>query len=82
MAKNQILVDLIKTIKYKSNLNQSQIAAAIGVSKQYLSDTVNGRFPFTDELKAKLYEHYTYLADKGQETENVPKMSYTEGKPY
>ena len=82
MAKNQILVDLIKTIKYKSNLNQSQIAAAIGVSKQYLSDTINGRFPFTDELKAKLYEHYTYLADKGQEAENVPRMSYTEGKPY
>ena len=56
MAKNQILADLIKTIKFKSNLNQSEIAAAIGVSKQYMSDTVNGRFPFTDDLKQKLYE--------------------------
>lgn len=63
MAKNQILADLIKTIKYKSNLNQSEIAAAIGVSKQYLSDTINGRFPFTDDLKQKLYGQFTYLQD-------------------
>lgn len=63
MAKNQILADLIKTIKYKSNLNQSEIAATIGVSKQYLSDTINGRFPFTDDLKEKLYEQFTYLQD-------------------
>lgn len=63
MAKNQILADLIKTIKYKSNLNQSEIAAAIGVSKQYLSDTINGRFPFTDDLKQKLYGYFTYLQD-------------------
>ena len=61
MAKNQTLVGLIKMIKFRSNLNQSEIAAHIGVSKQYLSDTINGRYPFTEELKAKLYEQFTYL---------------------
>ena len=61
MAKNQILSGLIKEIKFRSNLTQTEIAAQIGVSKQYLSDTLNGRYPFNEELKQKLYEHYTYL---------------------
>lgn len=62
MAKNQILSGLIKEIKFRSNLTQTEIAAQIGVSKQYLSDTLNGRYPFNEELKQKLYEHYTYLS--------------------
>lgn len=61
MAKNQILSGLIKEIKFRSNITQTEIAAQIGVSKQYLSDTLNGRYPFNEELKQKLYEHYTYL---------------------
>ena len=70
MAKNQILSGLIKEIKFRSNLTQTEIAAQIGVSKQYLSDTLNGRYPFSDELKQKLYEHYTYLS--GTQEHSLP----------
>lgn len=65
MAKNEILAGFIKMIKYKSNLTQSEIAAQIGVSKQYLSDTLNGRYPFNDELKQKLCEQFTYITNEG-----------------
>lgn len=65
MAKNEILAGLIKMIKYKSNLTQSEIAAQIGVSKQYLSDTLNGRYPFNNELKQKLCEQFTYIKCEG-----------------
>lgn len=61
MVKNQTLADLIRVIKFKSGITQSDIAAKIGVSKQYLSDTINGRYPFSDDLKQKLYEQFTYL---------------------
>lgn len=74
MAKNQTLAELIKEIKYRSALNQSEIATQIGVSKQYLSDTINGRYPFTDELKQKLYEQFTYLGDKTA-SESKPEKS-------
>lgn len=70
MAKNQILSGLVKEIKFRSNLTQTEIAAQIGVSKQYLSDTLNGRYPFSDELKQKLYEHYTYLS--GTQEHSLP----------
>ena len=84
MAKNQTLAELIKEIKYRSALNQSEIATQIGVSKQYLSDTINGRYPFTDELKQKLYEQFTYLCDKAA-SESQPEKSPgsdTGGKDY
>lgn len=70
MAKNQVLSGLVKEIKFRSNLTQTEIAAQIGVSKQYLSDTLNGRYPFSDELKQKLYEHYTYLS--GTQEHSLP----------
>jgi transcriptional regulator with XRE-family HTH domain len=61
MAKNQSLADILKIIKFKSNLNQSEIADQIGVSKQYLSDTLNCRYQFSDDLRQRLYEQFTYL---------------------
>ena len=76
MTKNQELSRLITEIKYQSNLSQSEIASKVGVSKQYLSDTLNGRFPFSDELKRKLYECFTYLNETPQErglhTDSIP----------
>ncbi len=63
MSKNQELESILKIIKYNSNMTQTDIDKQIGVSKQYLSDTLNGRFPFSNELKQKLYEQFTYLSD-------------------
>lgn len=74
MAKNQELAEILKIIKYKNNLNQSEIAQEIGVSKQYLSDTLNERYPFNDELKQKLYERFTYLStDKSEVKPFIPR---------
>ena len=79
MVKNQELSEIVKTIKFKSNLTQTEIAAKIGVSKQYLSDTINGRYPFNEELKAKLYEQFTYLNETEQN--NAPSAE-RDGIPY
>lgn len=59
MAKNKELADILRRIKYKYNLNQGEIAAKIGVSSTYLSDTLNGRAEFNDTLKSKIYEVFT-----------------------
>lgn len=74
MAKNQELAEILKIIKYKYNLTQSEIAQEIGISKQYLSDTLNERYPFTNELKRKLYERFTYLnTNKSEVTPFTPR---------
>lgn len=67
MVKNQELMDLVRRVKYESGLTQNDIAKKIGISKSYLSDTVNGRYPFSDELKGKLYESFPYLAKEQDE---------------
>ena len=79
MVKNQALSEIVKTIKFKSNLTQTEIAAKIGVTKQYLSDTINGRYPFNEELKAKLYEQFTYLNETEQ---NNALSAGRDGIPY
>lgn len=61
MCKNQELTNLIKKIKYQSGLRQSDIASQIGVSGSYLSDALNGRVPFSDSLRKKIYEQFPYL---------------------
>lgn len=73
MTKNEELTELIRLIKFKSKLTQSEIAAQIGVSKQYLSDTINGRYPFNNELKQRLHEHFTYLSDN-KATDNAEQQ--------
>lgn len=54
MAKNEELMEIVGVIRYKHRLNQGEIAAKIGVSRQYLSDALNGRYPFSDDLRDKL----------------------------
>jgi transcriptional regulator with XRE-family HTH domain len=55
MFDNQELRKLVQKIKYENGCTQKEIADKIGVSPQYLSDVLNGRYAFTDELKKKLY---------------------------
>lgn len=59
MAINKELKDLIRLIKYRSGLNQSVIAENLGVTNSYLSDAINGRVPFSDSLRNKIYEKYS-----------------------
>lgn len=73
MSKNQELAEILKKIKYKYNLTQSEIAREIGVSKQYLSDTLNERYPFNNELRQKLFERFTCLStDKSEAVPFTP----------
>lgn len=59
MAKNQELNKMIRTIKFKMNLKQSEIADKIGVKPTYLSDAINGRVPFSASMKEKIYEVFS-----------------------
>lgn len=58
MTKNQELAHILFDIKNMYKTNQAQIAKQIGVSAPYLSDTLNGRYPFTSVLKDRLVAAY------------------------
>lgn len=59
MAKNQELNEMIRTVKFKKNLKQSEIAEKMGVKPTYLSDAINGRVPFSASMKEKIYEVFS-----------------------
>lgn len=50
MAKNQELASIISTIKIRCNMRQAEVAEKLGVNKSYLSDTINGRYPYSDGM--------------------------------
>lgn len=76
MMKNQQLIRFLEEIKYRENLNQTQVAERIGTGLQYLSDVKNGRYPLTNELIEKLYVNFTYLQDL-EDSKQQPQ-----GRPY
>lgn len=80
MAKNEQLKEIVAMIKYHERINQGEIATRLGVTVQYFSDVINGRCPFNDELRAKIYEVFSYT--KQEESVITPIKSYTEGRPY
>lgn len=61
MNKNQEAINLVRAIKYKTGKTQAVIAGEIGISPTYLSDALNGRVPFSANLKDRLYELYSRL---------------------
>lgn len=82
MAKNQELIGLLAEIKFREGINQGTIASRIGVKPQYLSDVINGRSPFNDELRRKIYELFTYADKQHQYKAQVPAISTEKGRPY
>lgn len=54
MAKNQILTEVIKAIKFHFNLNQAEIAEKTGIKVTYLSDLIGGRNPLSEIYSDKL----------------------------
>lgn len=64
MAVNQELKSVIKAIKFKEGLTQDVIAEKIGVKPTYLSDAINGRVSYSDSLKERLYEHFSYAFEQ------------------
>lgn len=59
MPKNEELRKILMEIKYRHGLTQSEISDKIGVNFKYLSNVLNGRYPFSEELKEKLYRQFT-----------------------
>ena len=63
MVKNEELMKVLGKIKYKYNETQSQVAKKLGTSRQYLSDVVNGRYPYNEKLKDRIQEWWTLRWD-------------------
>jgi transcriptional regulator with XRE-family HTH domain len=61
MADNQQLSRFIEEIRYRENINQTQIAERIGVTANYFSDVKKCRADLTDELLDKIYGVFPYL---------------------
>lgn len=59
MAINKELKELIRQIKFHYAIKQGEIAEQLGVTETYLSDAINGRAPFSDSLRSKIYEVFT-----------------------
>lgn len=76
MAVNQELKSIIKTIKFREGATQDVIAANLGVKPTYLSDAINGRVAFSDALRERIYEHYSYVASEGEMlvTDTTPRI--------
>lgn len=86
MAKNQILTEVVKAIKFHFNLNQAEIAEKTGIKVTYLSDLIGGRNPlseiYSDKLNAVFGVSKEYLKtgvgemfDKPDVQENSVTMS-------
>lgn len=71
MAKNERLRDIIDEIKFREKMTQEEIANALGISKQYLSDAINSRYPFSRALQRKIHELYPYIGANGMNSGTV-----------
>ena len=45
---------IVSAIKYKYSINQGEIADRLGITRQYISDVINGRAPYNEVLKSKI----------------------------
>ena len=76
MADKKTLKEIIREVKFKSGLNQKQIAGQIGVQPTYLSAAINGRVPFSDSLKDKIYELYSdYISIELESESSSPESN-------
>lgn len=74
MAVNQELKSIIKTIKFREGVTQDIIAAKLGVQPTYLSDAINGRVVFSDALRERIYEQYSYIKNDGEMLVNATEV--------
>lgn len=44
-------------------MKQAEVAEKLGVNKSYLSDTINGRYPYSDELRMRIHKVFGFLQD-------------------
>jgi transcriptional regulator with XRE-family HTH domain len=53
MINNQSFAELVEKAKFSTRMNQGQLAVALGISPQYMSDLVKGRKQKSEEKYAK-----------------------------
>lgn len=82
MAVNQQLKNAIESIKFSSKLKQAEIAERLGVKSTYLSDMINGRVPFSDSIKEKIYEVFSYSVDDESEVLLKESQLYYGGEDF
>jgi transcriptional regulator with XRE-family HTH domain len=71
MSVNNDLKNAIGQVKLKFELTQADVAEKLGVKSTYLSDMINGRVPFTDNISDKLYELFNIKANPEERDELV-----------
>lgn len=82
MAKNQELTEIVREIKYREEITQDVISQRLGVTDRYLSGVINGRYTFSDELRNKIYEVFSYIRpSEAYDMKNV-QVSASKGRPY
>lgn len=82
MSVNQELKEIIAKIKFRKKINQAQISSSLGIKPTYLSDMINGRVPFSDSLRALLFEHYSdciLQSEDGKSEFNSSTISISDG---
>jgi phage repressor protein C with HTH and peptisase S24 domain len=67
MAVNERLKNAIDSIKFSFKLKQADVAEKLRVKSTYLSDMINGRVPFSDSMKEKIYEVFSYNMNEENE---------------
>ena len=60
----------INLIKFKENCKQKDIAKALKVSENYLSDVVSGRSELTESFISKLELTFPYISVENTEIDN------------
>ena len=55
---NQEFKRIIEEIRFRTGLNQTEIAGRLGVSKSRLSDIASGRVAFSDNMRSKIREEF------------------------
>lgn len=69
MAKNELLKKAVAEIKFRHGLTQKEIAIKLGVRDTYFSDLIAGRYPLTDEMKAKIQNEFQVMV--GPDSEQI-----------
>ena len=59
MSVNQELYNIIKQIKFIRNIKQADVAVMLGVKSTYLSDMINSRVPYSENMKMKIFEVFS-----------------------
>lgn len=76
MSINQELKKIISEIKYNFEINQAEIADKLEVTPTYLSDMINGRVPFSDSIKIKIYEVFKIDIRENKNNLLIDELNY------